>query len=244
MSLGSRLFNVFAVPGEVFDFVKNSAASAANWVAPALILIAVSWLAGWLVLSQDSVKQQISEITDKAIQKQIEKSNMPPDQAEKVREAGAKYGNIGTMVSVAAAPVFAGFITPFWGGLILWLVGTKVMKGHFGYMKAVEVVGLGQMVAVLEAAVKTLMIISMGNLFASPSAAMLLGEFDPQNPVHGLLSAVNVMTFWLLAVRSIGLARLASVSFAKAAGWVFGIWLLFTGIMTGFGYAMQLIFNR
>jgi hypothetical protein len=168
----------------------------------------------------------------------------PPEQAEAMRQAAAKFGSIGTKISVVAAPVLAGLITPFWWGLLVWLAGAKVMKAQFGYMKAVEVMGLGQMVGVLDAIIRTLMIITMGSIFAAPSAAMLLAEFDPQNPVHGLLSAVNVMTFWLLAVRSIGLARLASVSFGKAAVWVFGIWLAFTGVMTGFGYAMQLIFNR
>ena len=37
------------------------------------------------------------------------------------------------------------------------------------------------------------------------------------------------MTFWLLAVRAMGLARLSGVSFIKAALWVFGIWAAYTG---------------
>ena len=51
------------------------------------------------------------------------------------------------------------------------------------------------------------------------------------------------MTFWLLAVRSVGLARLTGASVAKAAVWVFGIWIVLTGIMIGFGAAMRAAFG-
>ena len=118
--------------------------------------------------------------------------------------------------------MFAGFVTPFLWGLIVWLVGAQFFKGHFPYMKAVEVVGLANMVGVLDVIVKTLLIVGLGNLYASAGPVLLVKEFDPQNPVHALLAAVNVMTFWLLAVRAIGLARLSGASFAKAAVWVFG----------------------
>ena len=47
------------------------------------------------------------------------------------------------------------------------------------------------------------------------------------------------MTFWLLAVRAIGLARLSGVSFAKAAVWVFGIWAAYTGFFIGLGALVQ-----
>lgn len=243
MSLGARLFNVLATPGEVFDQIKSAKVSAANWVLPALIMIVVSWLGAWLVFSQDSIKQQVREITDQAIEKQIQKSHMSEQQAEQARAVGAKFGNIGMMASAVAAPVFAGFVTPFWWGLILWLVGSKGLKGSFPYMKAVEVAGLAAMIGVLDAIVRILLILVMGNLFASPSLALFVKQFDPQNPVHGLLAVVNIMTFWVLCVRALGVARLSGVGFGKAAAWVFGIWAVITGLFTGFAFAMQAIFR-
>jgi len=119
------------------------------------------------------------------------------------------------------------------------VVGAKVLKGHFSYTKAVEVVGLANMISVLDVIVKTLLIVGFGNLYASPSLVLLVRDFDPQNPLHGLLGAVNVMTFWLLLVRAIGLARLSGASLAKAAAWVFGIWVAYTGIFLGLGALVQ-----
>ena len=123
-------------------------------------------------------------------------------------------------------------------------MGAGLLKGNFPYMKAVEVVGLANMIGVLEVIVKTLLIVGLGNLYASPSLVLLVKEFDPQNTVHSLLALVNVMTFWLLAVRGIGLARLSGVSFAKAAAWVFGIWAAYTGLLIGLAFVAKTAFKR
>lgn len=242
-SLLSRLVNVYAAPGEVFQEVKVSAAASANWLAPALVLVLVGWLGAWLVFSQDAVKQQLSDITSKAIDRQIEKGKIPKEQAEAARQAGEKYGSIGVKISLVAAPVLAAFLTPFWWGLILWLVGTQILKGTFGFMKAVEVAGLANMIGVLDAVVRTLLIVALGNLFAAPSPVLFLKEFDPQNTVHSILAVFSVMTIWLLAVRSAGLARLSGVSFGRAAAWVFGVWAALTGLMIGFGAAVRAVFG-
>ena len=202
MSLGGRLFNVFATPGDVFQEVKTAKPSTANWLVPALILIVVSWVASALVFSQPTITHQLSEITDKAIQQQVDKNKMSEQDADRARAMGEKWAGISTKIGAAIVPVFAGFATPFFWGLIVWLVGAKVLKGDFPYMKAVEIVGLANMINVLDAIVKTLLIVGLGNLYASASLVLLVKEFDPQNTVHSLLALVNVMTFWLLAVRA------------------------------------------
>ncbi len=243
-SLPGRLFNVFAVPGEVFDEVRDAKHVTANWVLPAVLAILLGWAGAWLVFSQPSVKQQLTEMTDKAIQKQIGKQNLSKEQADQARAVAEKYGDIGQKVTAAVIPVVWGFGCPFLWGFILWLVGTKALKGSFEYMKAVEIVGLGNMVGVLETVVKTLLIVVTGNLFAAPGLVLLVGEYNPQNPVHMVLAIFNIMTFWILAVRAVGLARLARCSFGKAAVWVFGIWAAYTSAFTGFGIAMQALMSK
>ena len=111
-------------------------------------------------------------------------------------------------------------------------------------MKAVEVVGLANMVSVLDVIVRTLLIVGLGNLYAAPSLMLLVKEFDPQNTVHSLLALVNVMTFWLLAVRAMGLARLTGVSFIKAALWVFGIWAAYTALLIGLASVAKVALKR
>src|SRR5579872_5876534 len=135
MSLGARLVNVLAAPGEVFDQVKRAGESTANWLAPGLILMLVSWVGAWLVFSQGSIQQQLREITDQAVEKQVQKGKLSEQQAEQARAVGEKFGSIGSKIGAYVAPVFAAIAVPFWWGLILWLVGTKALKADFSYMK-------------------------------------------------------------------------------------------------------------
>jgi hypothetical protein len=107
----------------------------------------------------------------------------------------------------------------------------------------VEVAGLSNMILALNVIVKTLLILITGNLFASTSLALVVKDFDPQSSVHSLLAMMDVMVLWLLTVRSIGLARLSGASIGKAAAWIFGIWIAFTGVMIGFGAAVRAVFG-
>jgi hypothetical protein len=244
MSLAGRMINVIATPGEVFEQVKTAPACTANWLAPACLLIALSWLGAWLVFSQPSVQQQLREITDQAIDKRVQAGKLTQQQAEQAREVAAKFGSLGSKLGAYIAPVVVGLALPFWWGLIIWLAGTKAMHGAFGYMKAVEVAGLAGIIGVIDAIIRPLLILITGSLFASPSLALFVKQFDPQNPAHALLAVLNVMTFWVLGVRSIGLARLAGSTFAKAAAWVFGVWALETALLTGLSFGMQHLFAR
>jgi hypothetical protein len=55
---------------------------------------------------------------------------------------------------------------------------------------------------------------------------------------------VNIMTFWLLAIRAVGLSKLANVSFARAAAWVFGVWFVTSALIYGISTGMQAVFSK
>jgi hypothetical protein len=242
-SLAGRLMSVFAAPGDVFSEVKTAAPSVANWLVPAVLFMVLSWLSAGLIFSQPAIRQQISELSTKAIDRQVEKGKLSSAQAEQARAAAEKFGGVGYKIGAVVAPICVAFISPFLGGLILWLVGSFALKGPFPYMKAVEVAGLSNMILALNVLVKTLLILITGNLFASTSLALLVKDFDPQNSFHSLLTMMDVMVLWLLTVRAIGLARLCGASVGKAALWIFGIWIVFTGAIIGFGAAVRAAFG-
>ncbi len=244
MTLAGRLLNVFAAPGDVFDEVAVSPPSTANWLVPALILVAVSWLGVWAVFSQGAIQQQMKDATYQAIQKQGQRTHQSEQQMQQAAQMAEKYSLVAGIAGGLVAPVFGALLTPFWGGLLVWLIGDKIWKGGFSYMKAVEIAGLANMIGALDAIIRSLLILVTGNLYASVSPVLLIKHFDPQNLYHPLLGLLNIMVFWALAVRSIGLARLARRPFAVAAAWIFGIWLLYTGFFVGLGLAIQVITRR
>ncbi len=235
-----RILNILAVPGDVFEEIKDTAPTLTNWLVPALVLILVSWAGAWLMLAQPSVQQQLSELTEQAIQKQIERGKMPKDAADQAQ----RIAQIIAKASPYIAPVFQALITPFGWGFVLWLIGTQALKRHLPFLKAVEIAGLANTIAILETIVRVLLIVSFGSLFASPSLALLVKDFDPEKASHGLLATCNVMTIWVLAVRSIGLARFTTVPFARAGTWVFAVWAAFTGGLFGVRLVAKAAFGQ
>ena len=100
------------------------------------------------------------------------------------------------------------------------------MKARFGYIKTLEVSGLGLMISVLGAVVTLLLTVNLAKVFATPSLALVVSDFDAQRKSHLLLGAANVFSFWLVGVLSVGLARLAGVPFLRAAWLVFAAWVI------------------
>ena len=95
-------------------------------------------------------------------------------------------------------------------------------------MKAVEALGLASMISILGSIISMLLAVIYGDLMMTPGPALLIKPFDAANKVHRILSGLNVMAIWHVAVVSLALARLSGSGFAKAALWVFGIWAVLT----------------
>jgi len=240
MSLGARLLNVFAIPGDVFTEVKSAPPSAANWLAPALLWIVVGWFGVWLILSQPTIQHQVVEAFEKRAEMSIAKNHMPKEQADQMRQTIEKYAVVSARFSGAAAVVGFALASPFAWGLALWLIGIRAFKSQFSYLKAVEVAGLANTIAVLDVILRILLVFGLDSLTASPSAALWVKDFDPQKPSHSLLAAAtNIMTFWVLMVRAVGLAKLSARPLMRAALWVFGIWAVLMSLLLGFGLAAQ-----
>lgn len=242
-SLFGRMANVIAAPGELFAELKAAPVSAANWLVPTLLVVVLSWISVTVIFSQENINQQLRDIQEQAIRKRAEKAHMSQQQIEQTIQATEKFAAIGVKIGGYVAPPFAAFGGLFLVALVIWLVGTKVHHGAFGYLKAVEVVGLAQVIACLGVIVKTLLIVALGNIFASPSPVLLLKHYDPQSTLHAALGMLDVTGLWSLAVMSAGFARLAGISFGRAAAWLYGIWLLLVIGILGFNAAMRAAFG-
>lgn len=241
-SLMARLFNIIAAPGEVFEEIRFRSESVPNWLVPAVLIIVVGLICNTVIFAQPNIRQQLRDVMISAMEKQFDKAKVPQEQRQQAIDAVEKIGGITQMISFYAAPFGVALVTPFWWGLLIWLFG-KALKGQFTYMKAVEAAGLANVLAILESVLRTLLVLVQGNVFASPSLMLLIKDYDAQNPMHNLLTLVNAMTFWALAVRSVALAKLSGASFVKAAVWVFGFWVIFTGCLAGMGFLAQAAFT-
>jgi hypothetical protein len=69
-----------------------------------------------------------------------------------------------------------------------------------------------------------LLAVIYANPAMTPGPVLFVSHYDPNNKVHMLLSALNVMTLWYIGVLALGMARLSRASFGKAAVWLYGLW--------------------
>jgi len=235
-SLTGRLLNVFAAPGEVFDEVRVSARSTANWLAPVLLFAVVGVISVCVMFAQPAIQQTIHDQQVKAYDKLVQQGKITQAQEDQILQVMEKLmGPTVMAVFGSVGMVIYGFVSIFGWALVLWLLGRWLLKARLNYMKTVEVVGLSSVIIVLGMAIGTPLCVIFGRLNAGPSLALLVSDFDLSNRVHLLLGAVNVIYLWHTAVLAIGLAKLTGAATVKAMLVVFGFWVLIELLLIAIG---------
>jgi hypothetical protein len=232
MSLGARLFNVYASPGEVFDSIKPRPVSHLNWILPVILSMIAAMVYGFVVFSQPGVLQKNADKMRVSMNKNFEKvvtsGKMTQQQADdQVDTIVKKMGPMMKWFSAAGAMVFS-VVWVFLVAFVLWLIGKFALKSPLGFLKALEIAGLASMILALGNIISLQLAAHYEDMLRTPGPSLLLEVLDDKNKVHLLLSSLNLVMFWYLSILSLGLAKLTSTSFFKPAAWLFGIWAVFT----------------
>lgn len=227
MSLPARLLNVFAVPGDVFEDVKNSRYTWTNWAVPVVVCIIVTVLSVLVMFAQPAIQQQIREQQVKAMDAQVEAGKMTREQADQALQVVDKF--MGPTMLKAMGVIGAIVVTVLrllWWGLILWALASIVFKLNPGFLKLLEVAGLALMIVALGQLVTLLLTVNLARMFATPSLGLLVENFDATRKSHLMLGAANVFSFWHVGVIASGFSRLLGVPFFRGALVVFAFWLI------------------
>ena len=221
MSLAAKLLNVFAVPGEVFTDVKQTRNTVSNWLAPCLLGALVAVVSVLVLLSQPSIQKQFQDRQRKFLEQAEPQSKLTPqerDLAEKLTQPemlklfGATGALLGSVISL------------LWWGFVLWFIARRMLRRPVGFGKSLEVAGLAMMIDVLYGLVALLLLVKLGKTDAAPSLSLIVKDFDAIRKGHLFAIAANVFAFWIVGVRSIGLAKLADVPYLRAAWFVVSFW--------------------
>jgi hypothetical protein len=235
-SLAGRLMNVLAAPGEVFAGVKAAPPSVVNWLVPVLIFAVIGSISMWIMFAQPAIQQTIHDQQVKALDKLVQQGKMTQAQEDQSLQMMEKFAGP-TMMAIfgSIGMVIYGFASVFGWALVLWLAGRWWLKTRFAYLKALEVAGLSVLITALGMVISTLLAVILGRLYAGPSLALLVGDFDPANRGHLLLGAVNGFNLWHAGVLTVGLAKLSGAPAPKTATAVFGFWVLIELLLIGIG---------
>ncbi len=228
LSLGARLCDIYAAPGDVFEWIRASAErSVANWLVPTLLACLAGIVFTWVALSQPNVEQQIRERQDQKLQELADSGKMSEADVAAARSRLEQI-NLMTLVKISgsASAVVMSFAFVFIVALVLKLTARWWLGRSLPYMQLVEVAGLSGMILVLGSVVQLLLVIIMGSIYATPGPVLLVRDIDPQNKLHLALSSINLITLWYLGVLGLGLAKLTESRFLKAVTPLFLLWLL------------------
>ena len=210
-SLPARLLNVFATPGEVFEEVASAPRAVRNWLVPALIACFVTVTSVVILFSQPTIQQQVREQQQAALDKNVKAGKMTQAQADQAVEMMGKFAG----VIAGIGGLFWAFASIFVLAFGLWLLALWIFKADLNYMKAVEVVSLAGMISVLHQIVTLLLRVNLGNASSSTNLALLVGKFDPENPLHLVLAMLDLFVIWYLIVLAIGFSKLMRVAFGR-----------------------------
>jgi hypothetical protein len=228
MPFTEKLTNIFASPGELFENVRLTGPTTANWLVPLLIFIVVAILMNQVMMHNASLADQFGAIIKKSMSEQVQQGKMTQEQADQAYETFARPGSMMNTIFTVGGIIIVTPIILFLVGLIYWLLGKTAMHASAPYMKVVEVVGLTFFIGVLESIVTTVMMLAMDSIHATPSLGAFVTQFDMQNKLDLILSKVNIFTFWSLSVTGIGLAKLFQRDLPKVLVLVFALWVLWT----------------
>jgi hypothetical protein len=237
-SFMERAADIFAAPGRVFAEVANAPVQRSSWLIPYLLLIVFAFITTFSILSNQALKDQALEPQRQAMQERVDKGEMTQaqmDQASEMMESSTMMIITGSVMSIIFVTV-----SIFGAPLIFWIAVKKFFKSDATYKKILETYGLAAVIAILNTIVTVLLIYLFSSIFASPGGSLLIiGNYDPKNLSHILISSMNFISIWQMIVLGIGLGIVSRKSIGAGIGLSLGLWFVWVVIIALVGIGMK-----
>jgi hypothetical protein len=235
-SLTDRLTNVIAAPGEAFGQLKNMPVRTSNWIVPLILSCIATVIYICVAFSQPAILQGVNQQRIDGMQKRVAAQKMTQAQADQAN-AWTEAHMTATVMKIlgAGGGVLAEAAGLFLMGLGVWLFSKWFTSARLGYMKVVEVCGLALIIDVPQKIIRILLVSWKQNLLATASPTLFLDNPSTASKHDLFLSFIDVVDIWWLAVLSLGLSKVASISYRAAAFICFGVWFGFRIISTLLG---------
>ncbi len=226
LTLVDRFVNIFAAPGEVFEWMRIAPRNHANWLVPLILAFIVSAISVLVIFGQPTLQQQMSDAQHKQFEKQVQAGKITQEQMARTEEMIPKPDSILWKV---VGIIFGGawlVVLFLLATLAVWLIGTSVFKAPLTFFTSLEIVGLSYMVMVLGSIVGTLTIMVFDSLYATPSPAIFIKDYQPDDLIHKLCTYLNFFTIWFVALLGLGLSKRGNVSVINGMIWMFGTYII------------------
>ena len=234
LTLTDQIVGVFTSPGEVFEDVRVNPKRTTSWLLPLILLIIIALVSQVVMFNDVRIQQQMRDLTSKQFDQAVAQGKMTSEQRDRVEEYTSPTSGIATAIRMISTLILLPIM--FFIVVLVWFLGGKIFfKSPVTYQKTMEVVGLTYCIVILESIVTLILVLAIGSLNATPSAAIVLSSFDPTDKIQILLSHLNVFTIWYLLVLGVGLSKVFERTTGAVLGMVFGLWVLYVGLTTALG---------
>ncbi len=202
-------------------------------IASLLIVVLVSVL----LFTNEALKTEMKEVQNKTIQKMVDQGKLTQEQADKAEARTESMGGLMIVFGIVGGGIVVA-IYYLGGALVLWLANKTILKSTAGYGKHLELYGVASWIGVLGGIVTILMMVGLGSMAATPSAALaVMGNYDPTTDFHKLLSSLNIFSIWETIVIGIGLSKLSGKSTGAGVGIAFVLWVAWVAVSVLLGIA-------
>ncbi len=234
-SHSDKLVGLFSEPANTFAKIAQAPTKVIDWLIPLLIVIVVSSLSTFIMMSNPQIKfdlmEKQTEAMEKTFSEYVDSGAMTQEQAdaqiEKTREAMEK-GGTAIMVSQIVATVVMGFIVFFIISGFYYGVTRLILKGDGTFSNAMVAYGLPYYIIALQIVFMAIAAMLMNKMVSDLSITTFL-DLDKTEFVGFLLSKLDLFTIWFYVVVGIGLAKMfKSDDTKKYIGMVLGLWFGFS----------------
>ena len=234
LSHTDKLVGVFTEPGATFEKMAKSEPKVSDWLIPVIILIIVSSLSSFIMMSNPSIKHQIMTKQMAQMEEQFDKmvdagqltQEQADQQLEQTREMMSGSGGV-QMILQSVGVVFFIFIFFFVVSLAFFIGSKFILKGEGTYTTTMSAYGLPYYIAVIQVIVMIIIAFTMDKFMTGVSVGAFM-DADKNTLAGFFLHKLDLFSIWFYAVASIGLAKMfKSESTGKYFGLVFGMWIGF-----------------
>lgn len=235
LSFSDKFIGILTEPSATFANVRAVGPRTSDWLLPVLILMIVIAGATLARFSNPDAVAQIMDAQMQSVQERVDSGEWTPEQGDQARsQMESMRGLYGVFGAISGAIGY--FIIFFVLALFYWLVVKYALGGDAGYTMILSILGLSNIISILDQLVSLLLSYATGSMFANLSPILFVGESITSMGVGmKLLMLLNPIAIWATWVVGIGFEKAANVPRTRALIAAFVLYVIFTGVTLALG---------
>ena len=224
-SIWAIIGDVFLAPTQAFESFKLKP----TILVPLILIVLLGAISGGLTYKQNA-QAQVDMLSSS--------TTLPPQALEQIRQQAQNPSPIG---STAGGAIVLPIITLI-GALVAWFFGSFIFGKKAAYLHVWGVVLLADLIALVGAVLRSLLVVAKDSLFVSIGPAALMPGKDFTSILYAILYYTDFFAIWSVIVAGIGYATIFGISRGKgmtisAVIWALGIFLAVGAQWIGFSFA-------